>query len=389
VSAQLRGRIINVDRDLSDAERASWASLAARAVEPNPFHEPACVAAAARHLPEGDRVKVAVVEDDTGFLACLPFQHVRSGSRHLPAVSYEIATSRVRRMNYLGIPLIDPTGGVEAMVKLLETLADECRRAGSYFAELWDVAAGGPADILLNDAAAILGLPLVTVDSFDRGILVRGDDTGIEWHNAKTMRELRRKQRRLERALGDPIVLLDRSDIQAIEEYIQLEASGYKSDTGVAMDMFAGEPEYFTEMCRSFAAEGRLHMFTLGSASRTAAMGGMIDAGGSAFMFKWSYDAEFAKHSPGWQLHEAIIDQFRTTGTAAMLDTCTGGHNGFVFSTYPSRRTMNRYHLVVHDKLRQRMWVRFVDETRGMRGRLSKLASLAHKPPQGYRAPGS
>jgi CelD/BcsL family acetyltransferase involved in cellulose biosynthesis len=334
-------------------------------------------------------MRIAIVEDDERFLACLPFQHVRSGLRTISAVSYQVATSRLRRMNYLGTPLLDPTGGLEAVVKLLETIAEECRSEGSYAAELWDVAAGGAADTYLHEAAASLGLPLVLTDSFDRGILRQGDDAGKQQlRSAQAMRDLGKKQRRLARALGSEAVLVDRSDDDAIEEYIRLEAAGYKAESGVAMSMFLGEPEYFTEMCRAFAADGRLHVFSLVSGSTTTAMSVLIDAGDSIFMCKASYDTDFARYSPGLQIHAAIIGQFQNT-SAAMLDTCTGKNNEFISSIYPSRRTVNQYRLVVHDRLRDRMWVRFVDEARGTRARFGKLASATRTPPQGFRAPGS
>jgi CelD/BcsL family acetyltransferase involved in cellulose biosynthesis len=349
------------------------------------------VIAAANHLPEGGDVRLAVVEDEGRFVACLPFQHVLSGSRSLSPISYRTATSRIRRMNYLGTPLIDPAGGLDATVKLFETVADECRSEGAYAAELWDVAAGGAVDGYIQQAAEQLGLPLVVTESFERGILQRGDDDEEEAsRSARTVRNLRRKQRSLGRALGGEVVLVDRSDDDAIEDYVRLEASGYKSELGVAMTTFPGETEYFAEMCRSFAADGRLHFLSLMAGTTTAAMVAWIDAGDSVFQFKWSYDDNLAKYSPGLQIHVASIEHFRDNTDAAMLDTCTGRQNDFVSAMYPARRTLNLYRLVVQDGMRDRMRVRFVDGSREIRDRMAKLVDPAkRKPAPGFRAAGS
>ncbi len=390
--AVVRGRIISTSRELSDGDRQSWAALAARAIEPNPFHEPECVLAAARNLPQAEHARIAVAEDANGkVVACLPYQHVGFGSDSLSAISYKLATSRLRRMNYLGTPLIDPAGGLDATVALLETVAEDCRSEGSYAIDLWDVAADGPADVYLREAAASLGFRLILVDSFDRGILKRGEAVEEEpGHSKRTMRNLRSKQRSLGRALGADVVLVDRSDDAAIEEYIRMEASGYKSETGVAMGTVPGEPEFFTEMCKSFAAEGRLHFLSLMAGSTTTAMVAWVDSGDSIFQFKWSYDATLAKYSPGLQIHSASIEHFQESTDAALLDTCTGRNNDFVSAMYPARRTLNRYTFVVQDGLRNRAVVKLVDGIRALRDPYLRRAKRAQSESvKGFRVAGS
>ena len=120
----LRSRIIDVAH-LSQADEAAWRDLAERAVEPNPFYEPDCVVPAADHQSFGDEIKLVVAEDDERFYACLPIRHV-SRWHKLP---YRIVTTQVRRMIYLGTPLVDAECGTEAAAALLSALGEE-RRAG-------------------------------------------------------------------------------------------------------------------------------------------------------------------------------------------------------------------------------------------------------------------
>jgi Acetyltransferase (GNAT) domain len=367
----VRGRIIQVSRELAERDRYAWSALAARAVEPNPFLEPECVIAAARNLPSGDGIRLAIVEDDDAFLACLPLQHVSTGWQRMPGASYRTATTRVRRVNYLGTPLVDGSRGPEAMVRLLATVAGECRAAGSYAVELWDVAAGGPVDGYLHEAADRLGLPLRVAYSFERGIL-RRDETTVEGRPPPSVGDLDAKRRELGRLLDGELTLVDRGDEAAISDYIRLESSGYRAETGVAMAAVAGEPAYFTEMCQAFACEGRLHLLSLEAGSTTVATVGWIRAGDSIFQFKWSYDAAFAQCAPGVQIHRAAIEHFRADMTSVLLDTCTGEHNDIVSEMYPGRRTLNLYRLVVSDGWRQRGQVALVDGVRGVRGRIAR-----------------
>jgi CelD/BcsL family acetyltransferase involved in cellulose biosynthesis len=375
------GRVIEVKQRLSDGDRRAWAELAGRAVEPNPFHEPSCVIPAAQHQTFGDEIQLVVAEEDGRFLACLPIRHVRTSWRQL---SYQTATTRVRRMNYLGTPLIDPERGVEATAMLLQTLVEECRSQRSDTAELWDVTAGGPTETFLQEAAAQIGLPIRVKHSFDRGILGRQrlDQEGPS-HSARTLRTLRSKQRGLSRATGTEVVLVDRFDEDAISEYIRLEASGYKAQTGVAMTTVTGEPEYFTDMCRGFADSGRLHLLSLQAGAEPAAMMAWIEADDSIFQFKWSYDDGYAKYSPGLQLHMAAIEHFRTNTQATLLDTCTDENNEFVFGMYPHRRTLRRYEIGIRDGLRHRATVKLVGDGGHLRKRLARrLARRSAGPPR-------
>src|SRR5208282_1528650 len=96
------------------------------------------------------------------------------------------------------------------------------------------------------------------------------------------------------------VLVVDRgNDPSAIDDYIKLEASGYKSRTGVAMTTVPGEPEYFTDMCKRFLAAGRLHVLTLEVGGRTVAMEIWVRGGEGLFLIKISYDEEYARFGPG------------------------------------------------------------------------------------------
>jgi hypothetical protein len=394
----VRGRVIRVNADLTDGDREAWAALAQRASEPNPFHEPDAVVAAARHLPTGDTIKLAVVENDDRFFACLPVQHVRRHWRDQSEPSYQFATTEVRRMNYLGTPLFDTSKGVEPMTVLLETLVEECRSEGSVAAEFGDVAAGGTVDSYLREAAAGLGLKLDVIHTFDRGLLRREEIIdGEALHSGKTLRNLRSKKRAMGRALEGEVTVKDRFDDESIAEYIRIEESGYKAETGNAMTSVPGEPQQFAEMCHAFAAAGRFHLLSLMVDSTTTAMMGWVTARDSVFQFKWSYDSRYAKFSPGKLIHLEAIERFQNETDAELLETCTAPNNHFVLGMYKSRRRVNRYRLVVDTSIRGRAsmgavqgGVNLLWKARAVREKLTGPDRQGDsRPPTGFRKAGS
>ena len=161
----MQGRILDV-RNLSQADEKSWRDLASRAVEPNPFFEPDCIIPAAEHQTFGHEIQLVVAGYDDRFYACMPIRHVTRW-RKLP---YRIVTSQVRRMTYLGTPLVDPDQGAEAVAAMLSVLAEQRRAGGSRVLALQELTDGTVA-ALFRAAASEAGLSLVVFESFERGFL--------------------------------------------------------------------------------------------------------------------------------------------------------------------------------------------------------------------------
>ncbi|MGO9341574.1 MAG: GNAT family N-acetyltransferase, partial [Acidimicrobiales bacterium] len=235
----MNGRIFTV-RSVSPDDLRAWRALAERVVEPNPFFEPDCLIPAATHQSFGAKIELVVAEQQGRFFACLPVRHVRRWK-----FPYPILTTQVRRMGYLGTPLVDPEGGVEAMSALLTALVGMRRAATARLLVIDGMTGTGPVSDLLREAVSVLGLPSRVFESYDRGLLVRRvEPTYDDVHSSKTRYNMRRQRRLLEEELGCNVTVVDRGDDPtAIRDYIELEASGYKVRTGVAMTTVQGEPE--------------------------------------------------------------------------------------------------------------------------------------------------
>ncbi|MFZ0666130.1 MAG: GNAT family N-acetyltransferase [Acidimicrobiales bacterium] len=349
----MQGRIVNV-RSVSDADESAWRDLGQRAVEPNPFYEPDCLIPAAEHQAFGSEIDLVVAEDGDRFYGVLPIRRVKRWR----GLRYPIVTTQVRRMTYLGTPLIDATYGGEAVKAILSTLVEQ-RKAGGSRVLVIQEQTDGPTAALFRAAASELGLPLVVFESFERGFLTRHDPPAWQTaHSTKTLKNLQRKQRNLGKEMGGIAEIVDRgTDPQAIEDYTALEASGYKAEAGVAMATVKGEPEYFRDMCLRFAADKRLHLLSLTDGTKTAAMICWVRAQDTVLQFKWSYDEQYSKHSPGILLHTEAMRYFDEHTDASALDTCTWGENEMINAIYPDRRTIVSYFIPLSSGLRDRLVV--------------------------------
>jgi hypothetical protein len=294
-------------------------------------------------------------------------------------------------MTYLGTPLVDSDQGADAVGAMLSVLAEQRRAGGSRVLALQELTDGRVA-ALFRAAASELGLSLVVFESFERGFLGRHDPPGYKQaHSPRTLSNLSRKQRNLGKELGGVVEVVDRgNDPEAIEDYIALEASGYKAEVGVAMATAPGEPEYFRDMCKRFASEGRLHLLSLTDGKTTAAMIAWVRAGDTLFQFKWSYDESFAKYSPGIILHTEAMRFFEEKTDARFLDTCTWGENEMINRLYPDRRSIASYFVILGPSRRDRLVMNSFVKLRPVHRRIYEFIrrDQAQNAERGKRAPG-
>jgi CelD/BcsL family acetyltransferase involved in cellulose biosynthesis len=335
-------RIISV-REISPEDEQAWRDLVTRAIEPNPFYEPGCLVPAALHQTYGATIKLAVAESDGRFYGCVPFRLVQRWK-----FPYPVATSQVRRMGYLGTPLIDASVGVEATTALLAAIASQRGVRDARMFVLDTSAADGPVAGFVRAAASLMRFPTFVIDSWERGLLrKRSEPEYLDTLSAKSRYNLRRSRRKLQDVVGRDVRVVDRSDDRdAVKEYIALEASGYKARIGVAMATAPGEPEYFTDMCARFRQAGRLHLLALQAGDQVVAMEVWIRAGGGLFMPKISYDEDYASFSPGIILQTEAMKYFHSSG-ARWIDTCTSENNWTLLRLYPQRRQVETLAIVL------------------------------------------
>jgi CelD/BcsL family acetyltransferase involved in cellulose biosynthesis len=316
--------------ELTALDLHNWSDLAARAVEPNPFFEPEIALPAARRL-EDDPV-LLVAEGPDGWMACLPV----IGARLMRLVP----TLRTWTYLYcfLGTPLLDARDPGEAARALID-----CGRDRSRLLLLERVADDGPAGEALREAADELDTTPVFETSYERAFLRRRPDgdylSGMRSHRR---RELNRLGRRMAAELGGEISVVDEAgDDRALDAFLELERSGWKGLRGTAMDSGVGHADFFREVCRAMAENGRLELLTLRVGDRRVAMKCNFFAGEGAFCFKIAFDDELARFSPGVQLERENVRIFHERGAVEWEDSCADPANAMINRLWPDRRRIS------------------------------------------------
>src|ERR1019366_2430848 len=219
----------------------------------NPFFEPEFVLPAARHLGGSDVGLLVVEGHDREWLACMPvIPRLKRGRTTLPAIT----AWRAPPYGCLGTPLVaEPT--VELATERLIEHALHRSRVG-IVALPW-LGDEGPV------AAAVRGRPATRHAPFERPVWRRGSRADLEGTlSPHHRREIRRLARRLEEELGAPLRVRDEAErAGSVEDFMTVEASGWKGQRGTALNANEAHARFFREMCAAFRASRRLQLLEL------------------------------------------------------------------------------------------------------------------------------
>ena len=302
--------------------RQRWARLEQHALEPNPFFAPEMVLPAARHLGAGLATYLLLAEEGDELRFLMPVS-AGSGRQRVP----------VRRLQpwmhdycFLSTPLLsgddDPDG-------LWGAVLDHLRR-------IWPASllvmplhpTEGPVAASLRRVEQQAGPGVRWGPPACRGFLRRRPEPTYarERISGKQLGNLARRRRQAGRTLGAAVTTVDRagSDLDgAVEQFLELEARGWKGRSGTALSCRPGHDRFFREVARGFADQGRLMFLSLETGSTVLAQNTALIAGDGLFGFKRAYDEAYARWSPGALLDLDVIGWFHDRQSLAWLDTCS------------------------------------------------------------------
>jgi CelD/BcsL family acetyltransferase involved in cellulose biosynthesis len=368
------GRLIPV-RQLSPTDEANWRDLAGRAAEPNPLCEPDCLIPAARYQSFGDEISLLVAEEGGRFQACLPLRPVHRWYN----ITYPVAANKVRRATYVGTPLVDPAAGTKAVTTMLRTLAEHRQLLHNRLLGLDSLREDGPVAAYVHEAAAALHLPVFVAEDFERALFVRRPEaTYFSGLSAKRRKATSRSRRLLTEVFGTPPGIVDGShDLGAIDEFMAMEAGGYKTVNGVALATVPGETEYFRSMCARFAETKRLLVLALECGGQTLGMQIWLRGGGGLFGVKVAYDERFARSGPGALLHVDSLDFIHHHTDATWADPCAAADNDFLLRLYPNRTRISTLLFALHGPV-DHLFVRSLPRVRVLRQRWRAATAAPH-----------
>ncbi|MDF9877534.1 GNAT family N-acetyltransferase [Cellulosimicrobium cellulans] len=318
-----------------------WARLVDRALEPNPFLSPAYLATAARHLPEARDVVLVVVEDEERLLAVLPLSR-----DHSPRSGTTFATTAGP---FLGSdsPLCAPLVDRDRPDDTLDALIDHLRSRTNGFpglVELTLVPVDGPLWDALARACARNHVSVFERYRMDRAVLRRDPDapTPREALSTSRRKHVDRMRRRLEREVG-PLTVTDRGDDPtAFEDFVRLEAAGWKGTTedGGALAVSPGREEWFREVAARLRERGHLHVLSVDAGDQTVFMSVALGAGSSLYGLMDAYDERFTRCSPGTVGRVLEQEHVLERTDALLFDPCLHPANVVPTGLYRSRRTL-------------------------------------------------
>jgi CelD/BcsL family acetyltransferase involved in cellulose biosynthesis len=321
--APSRALTITVERtvDALAAHTAAWEELAANAADPNPFYEPYALLASLRLLPDAKDVEVVLVwaanplPKQPAFLVGLFPLVRRTRYKGLPLVT--LSTWK-HLYQYLGTPLVRHDRAAEVLDAFFAWARDA---AGGALVEWRTIRSDGAFRHALTDALARNGLTSFVESAHTRAMFRPAESTEAYLDRAmggKKKKELRRQERRL----GEQGVLayVDATDTDGwIDEFLMLEARGWKNDTSMQGDPIAGD--LFRAYCKGAHERGRWMAMALRLDGRAIAMKVNLRMGDGALAFKIAYDESLAKFSPGVLLELEHVRRLHEPGAPAWVDS--------------------------------------------------------------------
>ncbi|MGQ7791971.1 GNAT family N-acetyltransferase [Faunimonas sp. B44] len=293
--------------------------LAARAVNANPFFEPAFLLPAAEALNPGG-VQLATVRRDGRLILFAPMVRARF-PRRMSVWTHPYAP--------LGVPLVDASASEAAFATLLAGSA----MMGCGPILFSDLPFASAAAETLRAAGAECGMRVFEAAPFSRPVLRLGDRKirpslgmlAAPKHRKELRRQLRRLQDRqavsFETARGEAEVAT------AFEAFVQIEASGWKGRRGTALAQHPAELAFARSAILGLARAGKAEIDLMRVGRTPAAAMIRITSGGLAIPWKTAFDEAHAQSSPGKQLMWRATANWLADGDLVEVDpVCEEGN---------------------------------------------------------------
>ncbi|HVL36089.1 MAG TPA: GNAT family N-acetyltransferase, partial [Burkholderiales bacterium] len=154
-------------------------------------------------------------------------------------------------------------------------------------------------------------------------------------------KQLRRRERRLQERGKVQLVALSPGDDPRrwIDDFLRLEASGWKGRLGTALACSEGNRRFAVEALRAAAQRGRLHMVGVDFDGAPIARCCNLLAGEASYAFRTAYDEAFAAYSPGLMAEVHSIREFHALPSVAWMDSMTDPNNELLNRLWKHRRS--------------------------------------------------
>ena len=117
---------------------------------------------------------------------------------------------------------------------------------------------------------------------------------------------------------------------RAFEDFLALEASGWKGREGTALLGSAADAQYVRGMIEALAADGAVAIHSLTLDGRPVSMQVVLRSGRTAFTWKTAYDEALHDFSPGALLLEDYTASLLANQSIDQVDSCAFDDTGYM-----------------------------------------------------------
>ncbi|WP_298400996.1 GNAT family N-acetyltransferase [Sphingobium sp.] len=336
--------------ETADAPCATpWDALARDAAEANAFYAPDMLGAAIDHLPGGQHVRLIEARDGTMLIGLLPVTlQPRHGRLPIGCVG-----NWMHAHCFFGAPMLRRGHEAAAWRSFLAQLDAAPWAHGFLHMEGLDAAGANAAAIEAVCVEQRRGWR--EIHRYERAMLRSELSAGAYWEThvrSKKRKELRRLQKRMaEMGAVETRLLHDPADLPAwCEDFLTLEASGWKGQEGTALRCKPEEAAFFRAACAAACDAERLHMLRIDLDGRAIAMLVNFRHGDGAFSFKIAIDEELGRFSPGVLIEIANLHAVQGDPTIGWMDSCAAPDHPMIDSLWAERRTIVQYRIALRGK---------------------------------------
>jgi CelD/BcsL family acetyltransferase involved in cellulose biosynthesis len=326
---------VSVVRDRAGLEAIvpAWQKLAAHACEANPFYEPWFLLPALAAQGEAS-LECVLMWDGSQLVGLFPFER----QRRYKGMPIATLASWRHSAHLLCTPLLRADAAAQCLRALLAW-----RGADASAIEWRYVPARGSFATALASALRTSRAAFVTTE-FSRPLLRKAPtaEAYLAQLSPRLRKDLERKERRLRERPGyREIVRRPGEDFSTdIEQFIALEASGWKAAAGGAFACSQSGLRFGREVLGEAARRGRLHMVGIDCDARAIARRFTLLAGEGGYAFKTAYDERYAAYSPGVLAELLRIRALHRLAPLAWADSYTDPENATASRMWKERRDL-------------------------------------------------
>jgi CelD/BcsL family acetyltransferase involved in cellulose biosynthesis len=316
-------------RKLTELESIAdeWRELAARALEPNVFYEPAFALEAAALF--GRDAGAVLVWSGTSPRKLLGFFPAHIETRRC-GVKLPVLVGWTHPYAPLGTPLVERQTAEPVIAAWLAHLADNPDLPKLLLLPFLPV--DGPFAAALDVILRRAQMSAADLNGHRRAQLAPGGDRLLYVERALGQRR-RKELRRIMRRLGDAGAILFTTAREpaavatALEDFFTLESRGWKGQAGTAALCHDEVRSFMMAAVTALAARGNVAIDRILIDGRAIAATITLRTHDAAWFWKIAYDEAFAKYSPGVVLTVAVTEELVEDTTIARTDSCaTANH---------------------------------------------------------------